>query len=205
MIDTGAGVSVVNAEFLERIQKITPERLKIYEHKAEIRGANNMNLGVLGVVYLKLRLGPTSFQHWCMVVDKLPYDLILGNDFIDEYGVVINIQKRLLLIPGQAPIRGTCKPNDSVILRTSKRQTIPARSRAFIAVTVGPMLWEGINNSSMEYMVLPYSGSFDDGIVAERQVHTVRPSEWFKIAVMNASESPIVLEMGSAVETDWRS
>jgi len=108
VIDTGAGVSVVNSEFLERIQKITPDRLKIYEYKAEIRGANNINLGVRGIVYLKLRLGPTSFQHWCLVVDRLPYDLILGNDFIDEYGVIINIQKRLMLIPGQPPIRRTC-------------------------------------------------------------------------------------------------
>ena len=47
VVDTRVGVSMVNSEILDRIQKITPQTINIYQYEVEIQGANSLYNSIL--------------------------------------------------------------------------------------------------------------------------------------------------------------
>ena len=61
----------------------------------------------------------------------------------------------MVLIRGKDPIRGSCKPNDSVLLWTMKKVLLPPRSRSFVEVTHGLILWAPLKGC--DYIVEPFT------------------------------------------------
>lgn len=198
VVDTGAGVSVVSEETVVRIQNLHPKRLTVYPCETELQGANKTKIHTVGVVQLNFRLGRKKYEHWFLVTKCLPYDLILGNDFLGSIDAVINVKRALILISGEEPIRGSCKPNDSVLLRARKPTTVAGRARSFVGVVRGPMLWEE-GTTEDEYVVEPFSVTFEDEFVVEHQVHKVKKDEWFGISLANHSDSPVFIEQGQVI------
>ena len=81
-----------------------------------LQGANKLAITTLGITKLNFRLGRKKYTHWFLITKDLPYDLILGNNFMSTIDVHLSIRQSMVLIQRKDPIRGSCKPNDSMLL-----------------------------------------------------------------------------------------
>lgn len=102
IVDSGAGVSVVSDKLIRRIQNIKSNAIVVSRYEADLRGANDSKLQVVGIVKLEFKLGGDNYEHWFLVTEKLPYDMILGNNWIVPHKAVVLAYKGLVLIPNHA-------------------------------------------------------------------------------------------------------
>ena len=103
-----------------------------------LQGANKLAITTLGIT--NFRLGREKYTHWFLITKDLPYDLILGNNFMSAIDAHLSVRQSIVLIQRKDPICGLCKPNDSVLLWTMKKVILPPRSRSFMDRSFGPHL-----------------------------------------------------------------
>ena len=121
-MDSGAGLSLVSEEVIVRIQNLWPKRLVVHPCNIALQGANKLAIMTLGVTKLNFRLGCKKYTHWFLITKGLPYDLILGNNFMSAIDAHLSVRQLMVLIQGKDPIRGSCKPNDRMLLRTKQQK-----------------------------------------------------------------------------------
>jgi len=134
-MDSGAGLSLVSEEVIVHIQNLWPKRLVVHPCNIALQGANKLAIMMLGVTKLNFRLGHEKYTHWFLITKDLPYDLILGNDFMSVIDAHLSVRQLMVFIERKDPIHGLCKPNNSVLLQTMKKVTLSPKSRIFVAVT----------------------------------------------------------------------
>ena len=195
-MDSGAGLSLASEEVIVCIQNLWPKRLVVHPCDIALQGANKLAITTLGITRLNFRLGREKYTHWFLITKDLPYDLILGNDFMSAIDAHLSVRQSMVLIRGKDPIRGSCKPNNSVLLRTMKRVVLPPRSRSFVAVTHGPILWASLE--SRDYIVEPFTLTDGMEFAVEPQV-TSLGGDWFKISVVNSSVNELEVEQGLVI------
>ena len=153
-----------------------------------------MAIMTLGITKLNFQLGREKY--WFLITKDLPYDLILGNDFMSVIDAHLSVRQSMVLIQEKDPIRGSCKPNDSVLLQTMKKVVFPPRSRSFVAVTHGPILWASLEGR--DYVVEPFTLTDGMEFAVEPQV-TLLGDDWFKISVVNSSANELEVEQGLVI------
>ena len=84
IIDTGAGVSLIDSKFINDKRRIT----KI--SYIQVKSATGNNLWILGKINLDFLINHTKFRHQFLVVKNLSADAILGNDFNHLHRTDIN-------------------------------------------------------------------------------------------------------------------
>ena len=179
-----------------RIQNLWPKRLVMHPCDIALQGANKLAITTLGITKLNFRLGHEKYTHWFLITKDLPYDLILGNNFMSTIDTYLSVRQSMVLIQEKDPICGSCKPNDSVLLRTMKKVVLPPRSRSFVAVTHGPILWALLEGR--DYVVEPFMLTNGMEFAVKPQV-TSLGNDWFKISVVNSSTNELKVKQGLVI------
>ena len=81
-MDSGAGLSLVSEEVIVCIQNLWSKRLFVHPCDIALQGANKLAITTLGITKLNFQLEREKYTHWFLITKDLPYDLILGNNFI---------------------------------------------------------------------------------------------------------------------------
>ena len=147
LVDTGSDRSLLNASLLSALA-MTDTDVHLRPSTTRVRAEGGHPLTVKGEVTLTLGL-PTEFIRWTfVVVEDLLHDAILGNDWFEQCGVVIDFKNRQVRCDTfSRPLRLkniNCKENDSgkntvsdtAIIQIQKPIEIPARSQIVIPITI---------------------------------------------------------------------
>ena len=99
MLDTGASVSLLRADVWE---KISADRALVQWNGSRLVGVEGSSIEVLGVATCIISLAGITVKGDFLVARTLSTEAILGLDFLEEHGCVINTQHRALHIQGKA-------------------------------------------------------------------------------------------------------
>ena len=99
LVDTGASVTAVSNTFLSNL--CTPPKLQS-SSLPSIRTVSGEQLPVLGQATLPFLIGETVYTFDVLVIDNLTYPVVLGRDFLMQFGSVIDLQGHTLIL-GTAP------------------------------------------------------------------------------------------------------
>jgi predicted aspartyl protease len=100
LVDTGSAVTVVRADLWESITGGHPIELKPPQQPVVV--ADGKALEQLGQASVLIQVGGVSAQQIVLVVQKLTQECLLGADFLERHGCVIDLQRHHLLAGGEA-------------------------------------------------------------------------------------------------------
>ena len=90
LVDTGAAISVIDKEVLQDVYKDQLPKLQI-DILGDVKTASGEALPLLGMFMTPLDIANGSHSCTFLVVQDLPYDALLGRDFLRENGAIINL------------------------------------------------------------------------------------------------------------------
>ena len=99
LVDTGAAISVIDKEVLQDVYKDLPQ-LQI-DNLEDVKTVSGEALPVLGMFTTPLDIANGSYSCTFLVVQDLPYDALLGRDFLRENGAIINLKESTLQLDGK--------------------------------------------------------------------------------------------------------
>ena len=120
LIDTGAEVTLAN----QRVVKA--ELPNIHTSNRKLTGVTGETLEVLGALDLDIKLYDESARHEVIIVKDIPYDVIIGKDFLLKENYTLKFQP----LDSSDPKSQNSEQTASV--RMNKTLTIPAASRQYI-------------------------------------------------------------------------
>ena len=100
LVDTGAAISVIDKEVLQDVYKDQLPQLQI-DNLGDVKTVNGEALPVLGMFTTPLDIANGSYSCTFLVVQDLPYDALLGRDFLRENGAIINLKESTLQLDGK--------------------------------------------------------------------------------------------------------
>lgn len=92
LIDSGAAMSIVQHAFFNQSQ---PHNTSLTSSAIELVGPNNVSIKTFGKTKLELILNSESLTLDVIVAD-ISQLLILGNDFLQKYGIKLDFQRKIL-------------------------------------------------------------------------------------------------------------
>ena len=100
LVDTGAAVSVIDREVLQEVYK---EQLLLLQtdNLGDVETVSGEALPVLGMFTTALDIANGSYSCTFIVVQDLPYNALLGRDFLRENGAIINLKESTLQLDGK--------------------------------------------------------------------------------------------------------
>ena len=116
LIDTGAEVTLAH----ERV--IGPNLHNLRTCNRRLTGVTRETLAELGAIDLDLKLHDETARHEIIVVKGIPYDVIVGQDFLEKENYTLKFQPR--------DVKGYLEQTAGV--RLNKKLTIPAASRQYL-------------------------------------------------------------------------
>jgi hypothetical protein len=99
LVDTGAGVSLIHATTLEQLQAHDVKCVVHQRRSAWIVGVNGNELTTLGFMRLPVTLGGVTQAIEFHVVLACPASVLLGTGALHEFGVGIQFDERVLVLP----------------------------------------------------------------------------------------------------------
>ena len=100
LVDTGAAISVIDKEVLQDVYKDQLPQLQI-DNLGDVKTVSGEALPVLGMFTTPLDIANGSYSCTFLVVQDLPYDALLGRDFLRENGAIINLKESTLQLDGK--------------------------------------------------------------------------------------------------------
>ena len=100
LVDTGAAISVIDKEVLQDVYKDQRPQLHI-DNLGDVKTVSGEALPVLGMFTTPLDIANGSYSCTFLVVQDLPYDALLGRDFLRENGAIINLKESTLQLDGK--------------------------------------------------------------------------------------------------------
>ena len=200
LLDSGAAVSVVcYAVLSEEMQQ------RIKRSSSMVIGANGVPLEVVGRVTANVVLGKFHHDQEFIVVRELTVQCLLGADFMEKHGVVIDYRTRciqlgqdLVEIPiiGSNTDRVTPPCSDKVVV-VSEDVQIPGHS---ILLLEGKIKGDEGRGCIGEGLI--EEGDVDGkpkNMLVARSLSTVREGNGVKLQVMNTGPMPIMLYKGMKI------
>lgn len=202
MLDTGASVSLLSEETWQRCT--TNMALATCEH--ELVGVEGSKIATLGVATLDVSFAGVMVTGDFIVAKSLHTEAILGLDFLENNGCIINTEQHVLNLHGRAiPLRGTGerrKSTSTINVALANRLEIPPRCQIEIMATVGrhkqPLEkdWESFKDWLVEPLIR------ETLVIAANAV--VKPQVQNGIQVMplrliNPTREAVVLHKGTSV------
>ena len=100
LVDKGAAISVIDKEVLQDVYKDRRPQLHI-DNLGDVKTVSGEALPVLGMFTTPLDIANGSYSCTFLVVQDLPYDALLGRDFLRENGAIINLKESTLQLDGK--------------------------------------------------------------------------------------------------------
>ena len=100
LVDTGDAISVIDKEVLQDVYKDQLPQLQI-DNLGDVKTVSGEALPVLGMFTTPLDIANGSYSCTFVVVQDLPYDALLGRDFLRENGAIINLKESTLQLDGK--------------------------------------------------------------------------------------------------------
>ena len=100
LVDTGAAISVIDKEVLQEVYKEQLLQLQT-DNVGDVKTVSGELLPVLGMFTTALDIANGSYSCTFLVVQDLPYDALLGRDFLRENGAIINLKESTLQMDGK--------------------------------------------------------------------------------------------------------
>ena len=100
LVDTKAAISVIDKEVLQDVYKDQLPQLQI-DNLGDEKTASGEALPVLGMLTTPLDIANGSYSCTFLVIQDLPYDALLGRDFLRENGAIIKLKESTLLLDGK--------------------------------------------------------------------------------------------------------
>lgn len=142
LIDTGAAVTLVTKHLWD--QGVDPRPSVDKWDAKPLIGVDGTPLNVYGRATVEIVIGKKSFQQSVVIVDKMTTDAILGSDFLESHGCIIDTNLQLLFIQEgnvTIPFIGAHRHHeaDSQSINSvslSRSITLPPRSKLEVMVDV---------------------------------------------------------------------
>jgi len=135
LCDTGAVCNCMSRAFYEKYMTSTTSLIPHKGHR-NIVTANDSTLTTVGKVRATFKVGGCLLSADFYVFDKLTQDVILGMNFFERSGALLNYKhKRLMLYDGMVSVTLVTAIDPTLAVCTTRRTRIPARHEALIPVT----------------------------------------------------------------------
>ena len=99
LVDTGATISVIDKEVLKDVYK--EQFPKLQTDNLDVKTMSGKALPGLGMFTTALDIANGSYSCIFLVDQDLPYDAVLGRDFLRENGAIINLKESTLRFDGK--------------------------------------------------------------------------------------------------------
>ena len=128
LVDTGASITVINAAFFRNIPSSQPLKTTTSSVPA-INTVSGERLPILGQVILPLEIDSRCYHCRMYVIEDLGFEAVLGRDFLEEKGAVIDFRNGTVQLTDQDPI--TKEPVIQTV-RAVATYVIPPRAEAIV-------------------------------------------------------------------------
>jgi hypothetical protein len=186
-LDSGASVSCIHPGILEGVPGDKYEQRR---HSVDFKGADSRVLNCKGKILTTIKLGEKTFQHYFFIIDNLPVDYLLGNDFLKGRRTCLDQNTHVLRFPDNycVPLI-TRRPFDTQPVRTSRKRWLPAQHAVTVCIKA-----DGLDGPG-EFVFEPDQNALQS-ILSVRTVVTGR-TKW--IWLLNTSRQAIRLPEGQVI------
>ena len=162
LVDTGAAISVIDEEVLQEVYREQLLQLQT-DNLGDVKTVSGEALPVLGMFTTALDIANGSYSCTFIVVQDLPYDALLGRDFLRENGAIVNLKQSTLQLDGkrdepyperelaqglscdQSPVQSTRRKEfteeHSATEKTPSKQSRASRKRALPPAFIGTLFF----------------------------------------------------------------
>ena len=169
LVDTGAAISVIDKEVLQDVYKDQLPQVQI-DNLGDVKTVSGEALPVLGMFTTPLDIANGSYSCTFLVVQDLPYDALLGRDFLRENGAIINLKESTLQLDGkrdepyperelaqglscdQSPVQPTRRKEfteeNSATEKTPIKQSRASRKRALHPAFIGTLFFPSASDDT---------------------------------------------------------
>ncbi len=201
LVDTGATVSIVSTQLLDRIKTRRKIKVAPWTHPP-IRTADQGKITPIGITTLTVRAGHKTQSHPFVVIDWKSYGLIIGRDFIQKTCMNISIWKQKVTFgkdPRSVPLVVSTIPKvvASATLFSLDTVTLPPMSQVAIdcvTAKASPFAY-GFHDGWITTHELPTN---QRGLLAEKGFQTLGEGKT-RIALSNLSNETQTIKIGQTV------
>ena len=195
MVDTGAAVSLIREDVWTQLTSMGDIKLETWNKK--LVGVEGSPLSVLGATTLDVTLAGTVVSGDFLVAKALSAEDIMGLDFLEGQGCVINTGQGVIHMKGKAiPLSRETKAHVSnVSIKACERLHIPAYSGI---ETLAQIPFEGEVDPAVNWIVEPLLSDDMPALVANAIVTPFKQGGITTVPVrlINPSPQPIVINKG---------
>lgn len=138
LIDTGAAITVVSTEFLQKSPLGYTFPLKTGELQA-VKTVSGEQLPVQGKIFLPLTIEDTQYNCEAYVIENLGYDFVLGRDFLRQNSALIDLGGGTLRLQTADPPYSPA-PDLSCQVRVQSTCVVPPYCEVLIPAKLSSML-----------------------------------------------------------------
>lgn len=161
LVDTGADFSIISQALAVRLKKVQTPWTGLH-----IRTAGGQLLMPTGRCTARIDIGGSSFVATFVVLPACCKDLIIGMDFLREYGAVINIPDRVVVFEKSPDFVHCSEPRHDPLRLTDDDVVIPPRSCTLVSVASDAVFdGEGVADQ-MSSLLFSHGVSVARGVVS---------------------------------------
>ena len=194
LVDSGSAATLVSATVWDR--KLNRPALEA-GGGIQLRSVDGGLLNNLGRVRVAVKVGHATIEQEAHVIGKLPYDLLLGIDFIRSSRMVLNAAEGYVQVGGRClPLTSSCRMyNGPRMVSLSKPVKVPAGHVSSVAVSTDTLSDAGVVRMVEFSPVHPEDTPFPQLEVPELTAET-NASGQILVPVCNPSEVDVTLPAG---------
>ena len=196
LVDTGAAVPVISDKFYNDVLRVA-YRVRRQESLYSVKTADGKEVPVVGAVSFPILVRSVSYQCHAFVVAGLAYNIVLGRDFLHEYGAVIDVRQQFVDFSGKnkmnfasgeyPPLISDVRITKTFVIDAQSELVIPARLENF-ATSPAVGLIEAVPKLPDRYHLYGACSLSSPNLNGEVTFHLLKPSD-----------TPVILYKGSTV------
>ena len=97
LVDTGSSVTLVH----EKVWNDISQDRKLLTPQCPVMAVNGDSLSLCGQIDLDLMVGKHVRTHTVLVVREMTQECLLGTDFLEQYGCVVDLGRRTIIMLGE--------------------------------------------------------------------------------------------------------
>ena len=135
MLDSGAMITLVGSHMMEG------QNVHLTAPRTTVKGVTGALLQVRGEAVLSIEVNGKTFEHNCVIIEGLAYDMLMGFDLLKARGFILDFST----CAGDGPLRNT-----SVEVKLNHNIHVPAQTRRCLYIKP-----EGLLHKSGEAWIYP--------------------------------------------------